>query len=546
MDFKLGERRSFDGNLCTIRYVGEVAGTSGQWLGVEWDDPTRGKHPGEHKGVRYFTCKSNQPTAGSFVRPSRPADRPRGFLDALREKYASEFENKLASSGGALHSSIEISGKVVEEVGFDKIRKQLAELQELKIVLLDGLCVAGVLGDGDLEEREKTKARIGETCPKIVELDLSRNLISRWVDVADICDQLKRLRLLKLNGNRFDAVSNELRFEGVTELHLDETLLSWDEPTKSRASFTARKLHRHNLHTRFSRQPYPTLKHRQIRRPIRQQNQLMVIINYIPLVFPGLQSLRISGNPIYNQPAAPTTITNLPEQPMTVDEAYMLTLARLSSLQILNYGKITPQDRQNGELYYFSLIAKELSAYPESAEREILQKHPRYAEFCQKYGDPVISRAPDSTKQSSIVNPRSVAARLVKMNFYLQSQSALSSGNSEGTRELTKVKEIPRSFDTYQVKSIVARLFGLPPFQFRLIWETDELDPVSQRSIDDGDDWDSSEDEEMEEQTNNQSSTAGDDAGFVKREVELVESTRDIGVWFYGDIAEVKVRVELL
>ena len=268
-------------------------------------------------------------------------------------------------------------------------------------------------------------------------------------------------------------------------------------------------------------------------------------INYIPLVFPGLQSLRVSGNPIYNQPAAPTTITNLPEQPMTIDEAYMLTLARLSSLQILNYGKITPQDRQNGELYYLSLIAKELSAYPESAEREILEKHPRYAELCQKYGDPVISRASDSTKQASTVNPRSVAARLVKMNFYLQSQPAHPLGNSEGTRQLIKVKEIPRSFDTYQVKSIVARLFGLPPFQFRLIWETDELDPVSQRNIDDGDDWDSSEDEEMEEQTNNQSSIE-EDAGFVKREVELVDSTRDIGVWFYGDIAEVKVRVELL
>ena len=58
MDLKLGQRRSFDGNLCTIRYVGEVAGTSGEWLGIEWDDPTRGKHSGEHKGVRYFTCTS--------------------------------------------------------------------------------------------------------------------------------------------------------------------------------------------------------------------------------------------------------------------------------------------------------------------------------------------------------------------------------------------------------------------------------------------------------------------------------------------------------
>lgn len=53
---RIGERRSYGGALCTVRYSGEVAGTSGSWLGVEWDDPTRGKHDGQHQGVRYFSC----------------------------------------------------------------------------------------------------------------------------------------------------------------------------------------------------------------------------------------------------------------------------------------------------------------------------------------------------------------------------------------------------------------------------------------------------------------------------------------------------------
>ncbi|MBE3047814.1 hypothetical protein IMZ48_35950 [Candidatus Bathyarchaeota archaeon] len=56
---EIGQRRSYDGLVCTVRYVGEVAGTSGVWLGVEWDDPTRGKHDGSHKGVKYFECKRN-------------------------------------------------------------------------------------------------------------------------------------------------------------------------------------------------------------------------------------------------------------------------------------------------------------------------------------------------------------------------------------------------------------------------------------------------------------------------------------------------------
>ena len=36
----------------TVRYVGEVAGTKGQWVGVEWDDESRGRHDGTHDGKR--------------------------------------------------------------------------------------------------------------------------------------------------------------------------------------------------------------------------------------------------------------------------------------------------------------------------------------------------------------------------------------------------------------------------------------------------------------------------------------------------------------
>lgn len=55
-DMYAGKRLSFDGQLCTVRYHGEVKGTKGEWLGVEWDDPTRGKHSGENGGIRYFEC----------------------------------------------------------------------------------------------------------------------------------------------------------------------------------------------------------------------------------------------------------------------------------------------------------------------------------------------------------------------------------------------------------------------------------------------------------------------------------------------------------
>jgi hypothetical protein len=51
-----GSRFALSGYIGTIRFVGEVDGTSGIWLGVEWDDRARGKHDGIKDGKRYFSC----------------------------------------------------------------------------------------------------------------------------------------------------------------------------------------------------------------------------------------------------------------------------------------------------------------------------------------------------------------------------------------------------------------------------------------------------------------------------------------------------------
>lgn len=150
---------------------------------------------------------SNQPTAASFVRPTRPCDKPLGFLEALHQKYASEFEEEIAKRKAhgntedfQMNEAIQFNGKIVEEVGFEKIRKQLAELQELKVVFLEGLRIAGVLASGSHDQPlyDDELQKICQTCPKITELDLTRNLIHRWVDVHDICTQLKKLKTLKL------------------------------------------------------------------------------------------------------------------------------------------------------------------------------------------------------------------------------------------------------------------------------------------------------------------------------------------------------------
>lgn len=93
---------------------------------------------------------------------------------------------------------IKFSGKVAEEIGFDKIRKQLAQLSELRIVILDGLRMCRP----EVREKEWIEGKggkdVGEACPKAVELDLSRNLFEEWREVASICEQLEKLRNLRV------------------------------------------------------------------------------------------------------------------------------------------------------------------------------------------------------------------------------------------------------------------------------------------------------------------------------------------------------------
>lgn len=59
MGHYVGERLAFKGERCTVRYVGGIGNKRGDWLGVEWDDPRKGKHDGSYEGVKYFQSENS-------------------------------------------------------------------------------------------------------------------------------------------------------------------------------------------------------------------------------------------------------------------------------------------------------------------------------------------------------------------------------------------------------------------------------------------------------------------------------------------------------
>ncbi|KAG9199810.1 hypothetical protein G6514_007924 [Epicoccum nigrum] len=574
----MGKRLSFDGQLCTVRFRGAVEGTKGEWLGVEWDDPSRGKHSG----------LSTHPTAGSFVRPTRKPDTPRSFVEALRAKYADgDFEdpsvnvvfvmkegdnaNMRKDPTSRLNQPIRFNGKIAEEVGFDKIKKQLAQLEELKYVILDGMriCRPEVRTNSrtaDELEWPHGSTDIVCTCPKTYELDLSRNLFEEWREVAAVCEQLHRLRILRVDGTRFRDTSltkAELErclriFANITTLKLESDLLPWEDlvnithqfstlTTFSASSNFYSSLTPHVLNTTITDLTLeenllpslsalePITKLPSLQRLVLKSNKISEIGTPIPKfpqtlkevdlsfneistwsfieqlenVFSGLTSLRVSHNPLYEALHAPDG------RKLTTDDGYMLTLARLGKIKTLNHSPISDKERLNAESYYLSLIVKEVQFTPEELGEQILASHPRYQWLCEEYGEP------DMKRNKNAVNPNSLAARLLRLKCHLATDKTT-------VHEL----EIPMSCTAYTVLGVVGKQFGLMPMDCRLIWETGDWMSARTTMVDIEDDgWDS-EDSEAE--------TA---MGKVMREVEITPGTRSIGTWIDG--MEAMVRVEL-
>lgn len=513
------------------------------------------------------------------MRPNRPVDKSLGFLDALRQKYAAPEVNAKGQE-----VEINISGKTVEEVGFEKVARQLANLQELRIVLLDGLGIAGVTAQPFVTHSESSLQsfrRLGEQMLKIQELDISRNLIEEWADVLGICAQLKSLRILKLNGNRFrrqTSFENIPLFqplENIREINLDETYLFWDEILSVLPMFpglTSLSIASNNLLSPPSPLPCASLQTlnlasngvttlfslsnlsnlSNLKTLVLRSNPLASLASQFP--FPALSHLDMSSTPI----STFTELINLPESTPVLNSlltsntplhalatSNLHTVARIPNLTSLNYSKILPQDRTNAELYYLSSIASALSSSPADEEKALLKQHPRYQDLCTIYGGPTIVRNFSGTAGKKGPKPGSLAARLTRFTFYIPPDQE----NGIETLAKTITKSIPRTIGIYALKGIVARLFGLRAMSLRLIWETEEWDPVAGAS----EGWSVS-DEDTDSNTealsvDDPASKAGKaqtgraQKQWMRREVELVDGTKNIGFWIENPDARIRIEV---
>ncbi|KAJ2554111.1 hypothetical protein EV175_002700 [Coemansia sp. RSA 1933] len=430
----VGRWISVDGHQGIVRYAGSVDGTVGQWLGIEWADPQRGKHRGRTKdGKQYFTCHLSSETKGSFIRCVDRIDWGQTVLDAARARYIEATNEVLPST---------IDGRRrgrIEAVGFDKVAKEQGDLRTLDVLGLDSYRVYGIGTAAD--QRTLSRELLGNAHTLL----LANNYLTRWTEVTDILQTLGSIRTLDISANHF---ATPLETDNDCPVVLDvlrvdsSPMLSWTD-----VSAAARQLHVRSLS--FGWSSLTDLTHSGIG-DLEYLVELHLECNSVAdisalALLPRLRVLDLKGNrALFDLPEMQTgwfpmleslnlahtgisawqqidrlaqiprlTTLNLAQTPLfqsnnpssSIDCARAQVIGRLSTITKLDGAYVAPEERTELERFYLTLCARQ-SPKDTDDPRVLLDSlallFPRIRELAAKHGSPRIPRTQESRLKSRL------------------------------------------------------------------------------------------------------------------------------------------------
>ncbi|XP_040320813.1 tubulin-specific chaperone E isoform X2 [Herpailurus yagouaroundi] len=490
----IGRRVEVNGEHATVRFSGVVPPVAGLWLGVEWDNPARGKHDGSHEGIVYFKCR--HPTGGSFVRPNK-VNFGVDFLTAVNNRYV--LEDGPEEDGK--EQPVTIGNKPVETIGFESVIKQQSQLSKLQEVSLRN-CVVSCAGD---------KGAIAKACPNIRRVDLSRNLLSSWDEVLSIADQLKHLEVLNLSENKlhFPSVSPSLAgtFPALKVLVLNRTGITWAEVLRCAPGWPVlEELYLKSNDISISERPADVLQTVKLldlsSNPLIDENQLFLIA-YLPRLeqlilsdvgissihfpdagtgcktsmFPSLQYLVVNDNQIsqwsfineldkLQSLRALSCVRNpLTEGGSGPQTTRQFIIAKIGQLKTLNKCEILPEERRGAELDYRKAFGNEWKKAgghqdPDKnrPNEEFLAAHPRYQSLCLKYGAPEDGEL--KTRQPFLLKNQLLTLKIKYPN--------------QVDQKVTE-KQLPDSMTIQKVKGLLSRLLKVPVSELVLSYESPKV-----------------------------------------------------------------------
>uniref|UniRef100_A0A7N8WQK9 Tubulin-specific chaperone E n=1 Tax=Mastacembelus armatus TaxID=205130 RepID=A0A7N8WQK9_9TELE len=461
----------------TVRYVGPVPPTAGLWLGVEWDNPERGKHDGSHEGVQYFACRN--PKGGSFVRPAKVSFGV-DFLSAVRQVYQINAEEVLSEE-------ISISSKKLTGIGSFHRPVFVCSFDSLPSVLLSHSEVNGAGAEGEIKK----------TTPNVRWLDLSGTLLSCWGDVAAIAQQLDSLEGLQLSNNRLcltsDPAAHSQAFCSLRVLALNSCDLTWPQILEcapmwpqledlcvventitemQRPDGVLQSLKSLNLssnplvqHSLLSISALPRLEQLNLSSTglsaiqfddaapgkltagsTLSLSQWAVVDELAKL--PGLVQFSCRGNRLVSSDGNPKT-------------ANQMLIAKLGRLVVLNSCEVSSTcDRRGAELDYIKMFGEEWlkSGGRSQSNTQFTCQHPRYQSLIDKYGAP---------EEGELKKPQPFALKnqLLRITFVFP---------DDADRKPIE-KKLPASMGVQKVKGLLYRLLKVPAADLRLSYTSPKM-----------------------------------------------------------------------
>jgi hypothetical protein len=207
--------RDADGFVATVRYVGPVASAKKRneiYVGVEWDDKTRGKHDGSvicrqtNELVRHFSVTNSSPLAGSFLRLHKVDTGVDFNLELIKSRYVEPDAPLVAPNNVLPYYARTSSGrqKVIEFLGEMDVRKR-QQLEDMDDISLRGMGISGISA--------KCSEEMLKTFKHVKEIDLAGNLFCDWGPFFEIMAMFPLLEWVSFASNKIHDIPPTLSFE---------------------------------------------------------------------------------------------------------------------------------------------------------------------------------------------------------------------------------------------------------------------------------------------------------------------------------------------
>lgn len=438
----LDSRIELNGSTGTVKYIGPLIHKKDNdlWVGISWDEVTRGKHNGTVEGFEYFKSKGN---SGSLIKLNK-INVGLNFKEAMDFKY--NFDNSdevFRQINEANKSGMYLMGNKrkidIEFVGNEKAYEKFAKSDICNVDLS-----SAYINKIDLD--------LNLLFPNIKQLVLHNTLINKWSEFLNIFFAFKNLDYLNFSGNvlTFDEQFEEKKLKlkdvnlNLNYLVLNKNCLTFSDLSK--LSFILKSVKTLYLYNNNLSEVYfeeEDLKNKEITNNIKNlevlsleknkivnfsktlkifenekltnlnlnQNSLLHLSlkdnNALPLTFSkNLKSLwldfnAISSEQIFEELSAFENLTdilllnNRIVNLFTLDRVNYELIGRLLKLTSINHATISKEMRRDHEIMYLkasveTYVKKHSTNFQKETFEPFMQEHhPNYFYLKKKYFDPV-------------------------------------------------------------------------------------------------------------------------------------------------------------